>query len=118
MDERRQLPRWEVGKEARVWMPLTQSFGHCRIEDIHLKGMCVSFEKELPAENPLRMSFAIGEDFDFVKVEANIPWKKEEQGRHIYGLSFSKIHDSDKDKIYQFISANCSDQLREKWWGA
>ena len=48
MDERRQLPRWEIKKEARVWMPQSQGFSHCIIEDMHLKGMCISFNKPLP----------------------------------------------------------------------
>ena len=41
---------------------------------------------------------------------------KEDQGRYVYGLSFSKIEDDDKDRIYQYINTNCYDQFKDKWW--
>jgi hypothetical protein len=116
MDERRQLPRWEIKKEVRAWIPESQGFSHCIIEDMHLKGMCVSFNKPLPKQEPLRMSFTIDESFEFIKIEAQIPWFKEDQGRYVYGLSFSKIADLDKERIYKHITTNCYDQFKDKWW--
>jgi hypothetical protein len=117
MDERRQLPRWEIKKEVKVWIPLTQGFSHCMVEDMHLKGMRVSFNKRLPHQKIIRMSFALGEEYDFIKVEARIAWMKEDQDRFVYGLSFNSISDYDKDKIGQYIQINCCDQFRDKWWG-
>ena len=117
MDERRQLPRWKIKKEAKVWMPQTQDFSYCIIEDMHLKGMRVSFDKPLlRSEASLRMSVAIGDDVDPIKIEAQIPGEKEDQGRYVYGLSFSEVNEIDKDRIYQYINANCFDQFRNKWW--
>ena len=117
MDERRQLPRWEIKKEAKVWMqgePVNAR--QCVIEDMHLKGMCVSLNKQLPQERPVRMSFAIGDDFDPIKIEAEIPWAKENQDRYVYGLSFSRISDEGKGRIDQYINTNCYDQVKNKWW--
>ena len=116
MDERRQLPRWEIKKEAKVLLSQEQVPDNCMIEDMHLKGMCVSFKNRLPQEKPLRMSFSIGDDPEFIKVEADVPWDKEDQGRYVYGLSFTKITDLDKEKMYAYINANCYDQFRSKWW--
>ena len=116
MDERRQLPRWEIKKEVKVLLPQSQGVGSCFIEDMHLKGMCVSFNKPLQLQNPMRMGFAIGNNSDFIKIEANRTWMKEDRGRYVYGLIYSKIADSDKERIYQFINANCYDQLKDKWW--
>jgi len=116
MNERRQLPRWEVKKEAKVWIPLLQGFRHCMVEDLHLKGMCMSLDKQLPHEKNVRMSFTIGDNYDFIKIEAQISWMKENQGRYDYGLSFSKIDDEDKDKIHQYITTNCYEQFKDKWW--
>jgi hypothetical protein len=93
MDERRQLPRWEIKREAKVRLLQTQGLNHGIIEDMHLKGMCISFDKQLLPQEPVRISFAIGDSFDFIKVEAQIPWSKEEQGRYVYGLLFSTIND-------------------------
>ena len=116
MDERRQLPRWEIKKEAKVWMPQMHQPGHCMVEDMHLKGMCVSFNDRLPQEGAVSMSFAIGDDFVPIQIEAEIPWEKKDQGRYVYGLSFSNISDEDKDKIYQYTNAHCYDQIKKHWW--
>jgi c-di-GMP-binding flagellar brake protein YcgR len=118
MDERRQLPRWEIKKEAKAWIPLSQGFSHCFIEDMHLKGMCVSFSNRLPELKTIRMSFAIGDNPDFIQIEAQVPWVKEKQGRFVYGLSFTKIDDNDKDRLNQYIYSNCYDQMKDKWWSA
>ena len=116
MNERRQLPRWEVKKEIKVWIPMTQGFGHCVVEDMHLKGMRVSFNKPLPRQESVGMSFAIGDGFDFIKIEAKIPWSKEDQGRYVYGLLFSKVDDSNKDRLSQYMITNADDQFKNKWW--
>lgn len=119
MDERRQLPRWKIKKETKVWMQGEPSNArHCIIEDMHLKGMCVSFNEQLPQQQSVRMSFALSDNFDLIKIEAEIPWAKEDQGRYVYGMFFNKIIDSDKDRIYQYISSHCSQQLKDKWWAA
>ena|ERR1700733_10655887 len=116
MNERRTLPRWQLGKEAKVWMPETQIFSHCIIEDIHLKGLCVSCSKKLFHQQVVSMSFAIGDNFDLIKIEGHIPWVKEDQGRYFYGVSISQIADDDRDRIYQYINFNCFDQFKERWW--
>jgi len=116
MDELRQLPRWEIKKEAKVWMPQMQEFCHGFVEDMHLKGMRVSFNKRLPQQQAVKMSFAMGDNFDFIKFEAQMPWVKEEQGRYVYGLSFSYIDDDNKDRISKYLNAFCFDQFRKNWW--
>jgi hypothetical protein len=118
MDERRQLPRWEIKKEAKAWLPQMQEFSHCIIEDMHMKGMCVSFSKRLPQGKTVKMSFSMENDFDLIKIEAEIPWMKEDQGRFKYGLMFSSIADEDKDKIYQYINTHCYDQVKKHWWAS
>jgi c-di-GMP-binding flagellar brake protein YcgR len=116
-NERRQIPRLEVKKEVKVFMQQMQALSDCIIEDMHLKGMSVSFNERLPHQQAMEMSFAIGEKSGFIKTEVRIPWEKEEQGRYVYGLAFSKIADMDKEKVYQFINTHCNDQLRKNWWG-
>jgi len=116
MDERRQLPRWEVKQEAKVWLPQMQEFRHCIVEDINLKGMCASFNKRLPLERPVSMSLGLVDNFDLMKIEVDLPWAKEEQGKFVYGVVFSKINEIDKDKIYQYINSHCGEQFKDKWW--
>jgi PilZ domain len=116
MDERRQLPRWEIKKDAKVWMPQTQSFSHGVIENMHLKGMCLSFDRQVFQEQETVIYFTIGDNFDLIRVEARIPWESRDHDRHMYGLSFTQIRDDYKDKIDQYITANCYNQLQKKWW--
>jgi len=117
MDERRQLPRWEIKKEAKVWLPQTQEFSHCVIEDLNLKGMCVSFNRQLPQEESMNMSLALEGNFDLMKMEVQLPWAKEDQGRFVYGMSFSKVTDIDKERLYRYIINNCYEQFKNKWFG-
>jgi len=116
MDERRKLPRWEVNKEVKVWIPMTQGFSHFVLEDIHLKGMRVSFNRKLPHEKTVRMSFDMDNNYEFIKVETQICWRVENEQRNCYGLSFSQINEEAKQKIDRYITANCYDQIKNKWW--
>lgn len=116
MDERRQLPRWDIKKVTKVWMPQTQSFSHGTIEDMHLKGMRLSFNKRLFEQQAVHIYFTLGDNFDLIKVEALVPWEKQEQDRYIYGLSFTEMRDENKVKIGEYITANCFDQIKSKWW--
>jgi hypothetical protein len=116
MDERRQLPRFSINRKVRVSLPQAEDINRCVIEDIHLKGMCVSFKRQLPTQGSLKMSFTIGEYFEPINIEAMIPWSKEDQGRYFYGLSFTQINDNDKDRIYKYLNAIHFDQFKDKWW--
>jgi hypothetical protein len=116
MDERRQLPRWKINKEVKAWFPGTSDFSHCVIQDINLKGMGVSFHKPLALQGPMSMSFALEDSSCPIKIEAQIPWAMKGQGSYVYGLLFTKIDDEDKDRVYQYINANCYDQMRKHWW--
>jgi hypothetical protein len=116
MEEQRQLPRWEIKKEAKVWLPDMLGFSHCIIENMHLKGMRASFDRPLPQQGFLRMSFEIADNAEPIKIEATIPWEKQEQGRYVYGLSFNNISDEDKNRIYQYTSSHCYEQFKHKWW--
>jgi c-di-GMP-binding flagellar brake protein YcgR len=116
MDERRQLPRWELGKEAGFWLTQRQEFRLCVIEDLNLKGMRVSFDKQLPLEQPVRVSLGLDDKSDLMKLEVDVPWVRPDKERYVYGISFNRIAETDKERLYQYISNNCSKQIKEKWW--
>ncbi len=116
MDERRQLPRWQVKREATVWLPQMEGSSQCMIEDMNLKGMRASFSKRLPQEWSVNMSLGLEDSFGLMKIEVNLPWAREVRGRYVYGMSFNKITDADKDRIDQYINSHCSAQFKDKWW--
>lgn len=118
MDEQkpRQLPRFDTKRKVKVLMPDAEDIDSCVIEDLHLKGMRVSFSKQLPQEKPVKMSFTVSDYYDPIKIEAKILWEKEDQGRYIYGLEFIKIADPDKERIYKYLATVHYDQYKDKWW--
>lgn len=115
MQERRELPRWHIGKKAKVRLGFSNDLSDCIIEDMNLKGMCVSLYEPLPQGHPVRMTLALTENFDF-NVEVSVPWVREEAGRYVHGLSFNIIMDGDREKVYQYVSRNCFKQFKDKWW--
>ena len=91
MDDRRQTLRREIRKEAKVWMPHGPGVKHCIVEDMHLKGMRVSFNQRLLRQHAQKMSFAIRDNADFINAEGRVLWTREEQDRFVYGLEFNKM---------------------------
>ena len=116
MYKKRKLPRFSTKKKVKVFIPQTEGLNRCVIEDIHLKGMCVSFKSKLPPQQFVKMSFSIGDLFEPICIEAQIIWEKENEGKYIYGLLYSKISDYDKDRIYKYLNAIHYDQFKSKWW--
>ena len=113
-ENRRRLPRWSVKRPAKVRLQDAWQFEDCYVEDMNLKGMRMSFSGRLPLDRSVRIALAFP-DLAF-EVDVEVPWIKEDDGRFMYGLSFSRIKDEDKDKIYQYIFSNCFYQLNDQWW--
>ena len=116
MNERRQLPRWQIKREAKVWLPQMQEFSHCIIENINFKGMCGSFNKRLPQEQSVNISLDLEDNSDVIKLEVDLLWAREDHGRYVYGMSFKNIRESDKDRIYQYTISHFPEQFKDKWW--
>jgi|GEM_PF-4372715 len=112
--DRRQLPRWQIGKEARISLEDSGEFGYCHIEDMNLKGMCLSLPEEIKIDGPVHMTIAFPDNLDF-EVEAEIPWARQGKEEYLYGLSFSRIKDTDKDRIFKYINSTCAPQFKARW---
>ncbi|MBF0489942.1 MAG: PilZ domain-containing protein [Candidatus Omnitrophica bacterium] len=113
-NERRRLPRWGVRRPAMVRLNEEWYFNNCYVDDMNLKGMRIILSQALSQEQAAKMAISFGE-MSF-EVEVLVPWVKESQGRYIHGVTFSRIKDADKDRIYQYIFNNCFDQLKDQWW--
>ncbi|MBI3602768.1 MAG: PilZ domain-containing protein [Candidatus Omnitrophica bacterium] len=115
MDERRQIPRWEIKQPAKVKIGPEGEFVDCVIEDLNLKGLCMSVSTQLPENDPLKMVLELP-GYLHLDVGAHIPWVRQAEGRYIYGMSFSTIMDESKEKIYKYLSKNFPGEFRRKWW--
>ena len=115
MEERRQLPRWRIGKAARLTFGNGGPSTNGHITDIHLKGMSVGLPEPLCDQGPFGIRVVLGDDCRF-DVEAEVKWTREENGQYVHGLVFSKILEDSKDRIYAYISEQCLNQFHARWW--
>ncbi len=116
MEERRQIHRWRVMRDAKMQLDGDDRQVDCCIRDINYKGMQIAMSEKLPERSPLRMNLLIDQVLNLA-VDALVPWERKEDSRHIYGLSFCQIADEDKTQIYQYVSSHFPHQLKEQWWG-
>ncbi len=115
MTERRRLNRWQVNREARLKLEGAVAPASCSLKDINFCGAQVALAMKLPKDVFLKLSLSLSEGLT-LNVEVWVVWHKTIDGHNIYGFYFSKINDADKEKIYQFIRLNFSDQLAKQWW--
>lgn len=115
MDERRQIPRWQIGKQVECCLQDSIWLEDCHLEDINLKGLCVSLPRQLPQGQAFKVSIGLKEDFN-LDLGIRLCWNKQEKGRHFYGASFEYIADKNKENLDQYLSKHCLKQFKEKWW--
>lgn len=117
MEERRRNGRWQINKSVRLNLsgeyPVSLDG---LIEDISNRGVKVSLRQKLPKEVVLNIDINLTEDVSLKDLEITVAWHKEAENLNSYGVSFKKIRDMDKDKIYNFVYKNFPQQIREQWW--
>lgn len=119
MDERRCVPRWAVNKDAQLQVEDHPNLIPCTVEDISTGGMRITLGRHLFPEVFSSISLALGEALTF-EAGAHVAWQEKSDGKNTYGLLFSKIDDSQRSRVEQYINANFSEEEREqsnqKWW--
>lgn len=115
MADHRSCPRWQVNWQARLKLEGQEESACCTLRDINFKGAKVCSEQKLPQDALLKLSICLTEDCHIV-VEAWVAWHKSLEGINLHGLYFTKIKDSDKEKIYQFIQSNFKGQIKKQMW--
>ncbi|MDD5561146.1 MAG: PilZ domain-containing protein [Candidatus Omnitrophica bacterium] len=107
--ERRMLPRWKIVSSAKVKLQNSEDYIACEVRDLNLRGFCLGVAEEISG-NEVRMELYFNEKY-FFDIEASVTWHKEADGKHIYGLKFLRVRDSDREKIYQMMKDIFSDYL-------
>ena len=115
MSEHRFCNRWQINWQAKIKLEGAEVPAVCPIRNINLKGAQVSLAMKLPKDTFMRLSLVLSDDF-ILNVEVWVVWQKAIEVRNVYGFYFSKIHDSDKEKIYQFVRRNSPKLIDEQWW--
>jgi len=115
MYDRRRLNRWQLGKQAKIRLEGQEDFADCYVSDLNLKGLRLICAQKLERDKYAQFTLELDKEFSF-EVEVWVAWHKAMEGRQIYGLYFSKIKDSDKERIYQFIQRYFPAKIKQLWW--
>lgn len=98
----RRVVRWAVHKDAKVQAPGNETFVPAVIHDISLKGMRVALDDLLPTRIGFLLT-AVLPDQEKIECDAWAVWRREAGARRYYGLYFTRLNDTDKEKICRFI---------------
>ena len=115
MEIRRRFARWKVGLPAQMKLAGAEKFVNCHVEDISMMGIKFSLPLKLSEDKFIKLTLALTDTF-VLNIEAWVGWHKHSEGVNTYGLYFTRITDSDKEKIYRYITENHREALEEVWW--
>ena len=113
--EQRKFTRWQIHHQAKVQLEGALAPADCHLRDISFKGVGIVALPKLPVDTFLKLKLCLSQDCAF-DVEVWIVWRKTIGNANSYGLYFSKISDSDKEKIYKFMLHNFSQLVYNRWW--
>jgi hypothetical protein len=114
MNERRNIPRWQINRQAKVKLEDAECFTDCQIKDINFKGIQISLGEKLSKDTFIRLSLCLDEDCA-ISIEAWVVWHKTKDGSNSYGLYFTRIKDTDKEKTYRFVQRCCPEQIKGQY---
>lgn len=109
--ERRLLPRWEVSVPAQAKWEGLVDYVNCEIRDMNFRGFKIVLPQKLE-EQCTKLVLRFNEDF-ILNAEFCILWHAELHDKHIYGCSFTRLRDQDKEKMYDFVFKNFPDQIEK-----
>jgi len=116
MPNHRRAGRWEVNRQAKMKLSGAYAFVDCNLKNLGFRGMQIVTRAKLPAQGLLfQFSLSLASDI-VLSIEGKVVWQQVINGYSIYGVYFNKISDKDKEKIYQFVHRDFSQQVQNTWW--
>jgi hypothetical protein len=115
MNERRNIPRWQINRQAKVKLEGAESFTDCQVKDINFKGIQISLGLKLQKDSFLKLCISLVEDY-ILDIETWVVWHKTIGDSNTYGLYFTRIKDNDKEKIYRFVHKFCPEQIKRQFY--
>jgi len=118
--EKRNFVRWRLQKPARYKLPNQEEERMALLRDISFLGAQISILENLRLNEKLDMLLEIPDEENAISCQAKIVWQDfvEESGkRHfVCGVSFTRIEDKDKEKIFKYVWSTTPDEIRKRWW--
>lgn len=110
--ENRLVPRWKISAPAKVKLAGSNDYLDCVIKDLNLKGFCLIIPGKIPEEcEGLELCFS---DNYLFSIGITISWYKEIDGKHLYGIKFTRLRDQDKERIFQMMQERFPAHFRSK----
>ena len=113
---RRRFLRWQVSYPAKLTVDDEAVAVSCQVEDVSLKGLCLSLGVRLKENKSLRLRFEFADDLVFNAVGL-VSWHIKNGEEHSYGVYFERVADKEKDKLYTFVRRYFPEELKRRWWG-
>ncbi len=111
----RHCARWRINSEAKFLLEGAESPIKGHVRDISFKGMCLALTSALPKDTLIRMDVYLDAGL-LCSAEVWVVWHKVISDCQCYGVYFSKIRDTDKEQMYQFICRNFPAQVQNARW--
>lgn len=102
ISDKRNIPRWQISRQAQLQLEGEEHFVQCCVRDINFKGMQVCSGIKLGKDSFIKFKLFLAEDY-ILEVQAWVVWHKTVNNISSYGLYFERIKDGDKEKICEFI---------------
>jgi len=113
MQIHRRCIRWQINKRAQI--ELAGVFTDCIIFDVGFSGARISLEQKLTQDAFFKLNINLSADLNF-QIEAWVAWHKVREGINLYGIYFTKIRDTDKERMFKFVRNNFPEQVNKEWW--
>lgn len=115
MQDHRQAKRWQINWQAKIKLEGAVAFINCSISNLSFKGCRVALAPKLPTDTFLKLSLILGKDCVLQDIEAWVAWHRRIENLNLYGFYFSRIKDTDKEKIYKFMREYFPELLYSQW---
>ncbi|MBN2831413.1 MAG: PilZ domain-containing protein [Candidatus Omnitrophica bacterium] len=115
MEERRTIPRWEINQEAEVTFEDGACAIPCVVEDINYRGMRVSLRRNLFDDVFSSFKLALGIDFE-INASASMAWRNQRDDINTYGLSFNRVDDLTRVRLWDYIRSRFPDLVSKQLW--
>jgi hypothetical protein len=107
--ERRMLPRWQISAAAKLKWEGQNEFVDCEIINLNMRGFSVAIAQKIPRDCR-ELTIYFSEKY-FFTVEIILSWQAESAGKNTYGAKFTRIRDSDKEKMYRMMRDDFPNQI-------
>lgn len=112
--------RWDIPTRVNYIVEDTKVRSEALCRDINTMGMKLSLNEELAKGVVLEMKIDVPGEKAPIFARGEVAWHREveEEGKRFFevGLHFTKIKDSDKERIYTFVFEWGFDEVSSRWW--